>query len=97
MSPMELALGVTAVILALAWIPVGLFFWRSWRARRSPLSLAICALVGYPVFTNASAFVYLSGPSTSSVMGMILANMVLLLNFILCFKFQKKFSDQRRP
>lgn len=92
----EVVLGVSAVLLALSWIPVGLFFWRSWRTRRSPLSLAICALVAYPVFTNVSTFAFLAGPSTSSVGGMIVANTVLLFNFLLCFHLQKKFPDSRK-
>lgn len=95
MSTEELTIWV-GVFLALAWIPVGLFFWKSWRTRRSPLSLAICALVGYPVFTNLSTFVFLSEPVASSVAGMIVANFVLLLNFFLCFRLQKRFPDQRR-
>jgi len=39
-----------AVAAALAWIPVFLRFFRSWRARNNPISLAICALILFVLY-----------------------------------------------
>lgn len=96
MDPNEIALIVVSAALAAAWIPVGVHFWKSWKHRGSPLSLAICAMVGFPVFTNISTTIFLTGSRTHTVLAMIGTNLLLLLNFMICFKWQKeRFPDAR--
>jgi hypothetical protein len=96
MTPLKVAIIAVSALLALAWIPVGLHFWRAWKRRGSPLSLAICALIGYPIFTNASTYIFLTGEEAVTVQVMIGANLLLFLNFLLCFRWQKKtFPDAR--
>lgn len=41
---------VGAIIIALAWLPVLTRFFRSWRARGNPISLAICVLIGFAIY-----------------------------------------------
>jgi len=96
MSSNEIALVVVSAVLAAAWVPVGVHFWRSWKHRGSPLSLAICGLVGFPVFTNASTAIFLNGDEVQTVLAMVGTNFLLLLNFMICFKWQKqRFPDAR--
>lgn len=40
------------VVLIVAWIPLLLSFFRSWRARKNPISLAICLTIFLAAFTN---------------------------------------------
>lgn len=44
------AVPITALVCALGWLPVLLRFFRSWRARGNPISLAICVLVIYALY-----------------------------------------------
>lgn len=96
MSQAEIIVIVVSTILAAAWIPVGIHFWRSWRQRGSPLSLAICGLIGFPIFTNVSSAVFLGQQPALTVDVLVGTNFLLLLNFILCFKWQKdRFPESR--
>lgn len=85
-----------AIALALAWIPALLKFFRAWRLRTNPISLAIClliAFVGYlPVFVTATAM--LSSPwDVATVLG---------VDAVICASFMgailwanRKFSGER--
>jgi len=96
MSTLEIILVVISGVLAVAWGFVTAFFWRSWRIRKSPLSIAICAMTAYPIFTNASAAIFLYQDSKLSISLMLGTNTLLLINFALCFKWQnERFADSR--
>lgn len=96
MSSHEIAIVVLSAILAAAWVPIAVHFWKSWKRRGSPLSLAICALIGFPIFTNVSSAVFLTGNEVQTVLAMVGTNMLLLLNFAICFRWQKeRFPDAR--
>lgn len=93
---MSIILGSVSLVLAIAWHFVAVYFWKSWRKRKSPLSLAICALTGYPIFINANSIIFLHQDRELSVALMVGANFILLVNFAICFKWQKRaFSDSR--
>ncbi len=79
-----------AAVLAVAWVPVGVHFWRSWKNRGSPLSLAILALIGYPIFINASTAIFLTEAEITTLLILIGTNLLLLLNFVMCFRWQKE-------
>jgi len=91
-----IAVAITAV-LVVGWVPVGIYFWLSWRRRGAPLSLAICGLVGFPIYTNASTFLFLRN-DPQWIAGILAgANALILGNFYLCFKWQSKaFPNARR-
>lgn len=96
MHPTEVVFTVISLLLALAWHVVAIFFWRSWKHRRSPLSLAICALTGYPIFTNASSVIFLHQDQLTTVILLVSANLLVLINFVVCFKWQKeRFGELR--
>lgn len=93
----ETALIIVAVILGVAWVPIGLFFLRSWKNRKSPLSLAICGLIAFPVYTNFSTALFLDGDQTWISGTLIAVNFILFMNFMFCFYWQKKsFPDRRK-
>lgn len=96
MSSNDIAIVVISAILAAAWVPVAVHFWKSWKQRGSPLSLAICALIAYPVFTNVSSAIFLTGNGAQTVMVMIGTNLLLLLNFVVCFRWQKERFPEAR-
>lgn len=92
----NIALVGFSIILAGAWIPVAIYFWKAWKFRGSPLSLAICGLVGYPIFTNANSVIFLFQDQEVSVRLLVGANFLLLINFAICFKWQKdRFPEER--
>ena len=87
---------IAALVVALAWLPVLLRFYRSWRTRGNPISLAICVLVLAalygPVYLTATLPV--SWPVAT----------VGAINFIACATFYvtihyaaQKFPDTRTP
>lgn len=93
----EAALVVAAGVLALAWVPIGFYFLRSWKKRRSPLSLAICGLVAFPIYTNCSTALFLQSHPRWITGVLFIVNLVLLLNFLFCFYWQKKsFPEDRK-
>ena len=47
---MNIALLIGCSILVLAWIPILVKFFRNWRARANPISLAICFAVAYAIY-----------------------------------------------
>lgn len=96
MSANDIAIVVIAAILAASWVPVAVYFWRSWKHRGSPLSLAICALIAYPIFTNVSSAIFLTGNGQQTVLVMVATNTMLLLNFAICFKWQKQRFPEAR-
>lgn len=42
-----------AVVIAAAWIPIMQNFFRSWRARHNPVSLAICGIILHSIYANS--------------------------------------------
>lgn len=90
MTPSEIALIVVSAIVGASWVPVGVYFWRSWKRRGSPLSLAICALIAFPIFTNLSSAIFLAGSTTQTIIALVVANLLLLMNFVVCFRWQKE-------
>lgn len=93
----ETAVILASVTLAAIWVPIGMYFFRSWQRRRSPLSLAIVGLVAYPVFTNLSVLAFLRNSPIKTVLVLFVANIALLLNFAFCFWLQRTaVIDERR-
>ena len=85
----SLVVAVTA-FLAVAWIPVGIYFWRSWRRRGAPLSLAICGLVGFQVYLNGGTWLFLQNDQRWVGLMLALGDTLILSNFYLCFRWQRK-------
>lgn len=83
-------------ILAVAWVPIGIHFWRAWKLRGAPLSLAICGLVGFQIYLNSGTWLFFQN-DPRWVSGVVaVGNLAILLNFWLCFKWQKiRFPDER--
>jgi hypothetical protein len=86
---------VGAVAVALGWIPVFVRFFRSWRARGNPISIAICVLILFALYLP----IYL--PATSSMSWPFAT--VIALDAIVCMTFyvtfyyaNRKFPDTRK-
>jgi O-antigen ligase len=47
---MQTTLLILSTVLAMAWVPVLLRFFRNWRGRANPISLAICFLVAFAIY-----------------------------------------------
>ncbi len=93
----ETVLIIVAMVLGVAWVPVGFFFLSSWKARKSPLSLAICGLIAFPVYTNFSTALFIDSDPRWIACTLIVVNLILLLNFAFCFYWQKRsFPDRRK-
>ncbi len=91
------AIVVVAALLAIAWLPVGAHFWRSWRARGSPVSLAICGVVGFQIYLSSSTWLFMKNDPRWVATVMLLGNLLTLANFYLCFRWQRKrFPDARK-
>lgn len=85
-------------LLALTWIPILLRFVRSWRARRNPVSLAICGIILLSIYSNVLTIaVYaLDGEPVWAAIATHAFNALICLNFYLAFEWTKKrFPDAR--
>jgi len=86
---------VTAV-LAILWIPIGIHFWRAWRNRGAPLSLAICGLIAFQVYLNSGTWLFLNNDPLWVGTIIAIGNVLILFNFYFCFRWQgKRFRDDR--
>lgn len=99
MGPQEILVVVLTGLQALAWIPITVYFWRSWRARGAPLSLAIAVLSGFQTAVGFSTYAFLVGDPLSTVLALAGGNLLVVLNFAICFRWQRRnFPDARnRP
>jgi membrane protein YdbS with pleckstrin-like domain len=88
---MNLALLVTSAILAVAWIPVLVRFFRNWRTRANPISLAICFLVAFSIYL---CFVPFLGPSNNDPL--LTALVIEGVNAVTCLFFYVSFGWARR-
>jgi peptidoglycan biosynthesis protein MviN/MurJ (putative lipid II flippase) len=89
---------ILAVITALAWVPIFLRFFRAWRERKNPISLSICMLIAFPVYSCLFAYwtVYevISDETIAAVM--LGANIIACATFYLSFFLsRKRFNDTR--
>lgn len=83
--------------LAVGWVPVGTHFWRAWRLRGAPLSLAICGLIALQIYSNASAWLFIQNDVRWVISVLSVGNLVILSNFYLCMRWQKtRFPDARK-
>lgn len=87
---MALAIAVIGVIVALGWLPVFRHFWKAWRSRNNPISLAICGLIGFMVYINLAVHIFIKNDPawTAVVVGAV--NVAVLINFYACFRWAKK-------
>lgn len=95
---MTLILMILSVVLALAWLPLMLRFYRGWRNRRNPVSLAICAGLCLFVYTNILfLLVLLDGASWRFLAcATHVFEGVVLVNFYIAFRWSAiKFPDAR--
>lgn len=92
----SVVVGVTAVLAAL-WVPIGLHFWKAWRLRGVPLSLAICGLVGFQVYLNSGTWLFLGNDPLWVASVVAGVNLLILVNFYACLKWQnRRFMGTRR-
>jgi cytochrome c biogenesis factor len=77
-----------AVATALVWLPILLRFFRSWRERNNPISLAIFVLVLLAVYTPIYAAITISGWPCATI---------LAIDGLLCVTFHVAFlvADRR--
>lgn len=87
---MELFATSLGFIVAAGWVPVLARFWKSWRARHHPLSLAICALISLMVYINLAVYFFVtSNPMwTSIIIGSL--NIAIICAFYICLYWEKK-------
>lgn len=87
---MEVILAAIGAVVALGWVPVFRHFWKAWRARSNPISLAICGLVGFMVYINCAVYILIHNDPlwTAAVVGAV--NIAVLANFYLCMSWAHK-------
>jgi uncharacterized membrane protein len=44
---------LVSIAVSLLWIPVLLFFFKNWRTRNNPISMAICGMVLFVIYSDA--------------------------------------------
>jgi uncharacterized membrane protein HdeD (DUF308 family) len=83
-----------AIAVALAWIPVGLRFVRSWRARGNPISLAICVLIVQALY--APIYLVTTFPASWPIATVIAINGISCATFYVAIHYaSRKFPDTR--
>ena len=85
---------VISLAVALAWVPVLLKFFRSWRERANPISLAICILISTAIYLPVYTAVAL--PLCWPVATIIVVGGVACVSFYLAlWAARKRFRDIR--
>lgn len=95
---MATALLALSIALAIAWVPILLRFVSSWRARRNPVSLAICGIIVLSVHANVivMAVYAFNGSPQWAALTVHIFNALVCLNFYLSFMWaRKRFPDAR--
>ena len=86
---------VGAIVVALGWIPVFVRFFRSWRARGNPISIAICVLILFvlylPIYLTVTSSV--SWPTAT----VIALDAIACVTFYVTFYYaNRRFPDTRK-
>lgn len=96
MTTLRVALGIA---VAIAWIPVFLFFFKNFRDRHNPVSLAIGTLVALVILYTGPVDYWITSGSAST--GWVFT-VVDILSLAVCFHFylairwsKRKFYDER--
>lgn len=95
---MTFGIAIAGALVALGWFPVFRHFWKSWKIRGNPISLAICGLIGFMIYLNCAVYLFIQNDPlwTAIVVGAV--NVIVLLNFYGCLRWAKKvFADERGP
>jgi len=89
---------VLACVLALAWLPLAVRFYRGWKFRKNPVSLAIFAGCLLFTYTNTLLVLALTGQTTWQFFttALLVFDSVVVLNFYVSFYWSdKKFEGAR--
>jgi len=85
---------IVALVIALAWLPVLIKFFRSWRERTNPVSLAICVLVGSSIYLPVYAALLL--PASWPLATFLAVDGLACSSFYAAFWWtRKRFHDSR--
>lgn len=96
---MQLLLVVLACGLALAWLPIAHKFQQSWRARKNPVSLAICATALLLAYSNIIFAFAIMGETSWRFFAIAthVFELAILVNFYVSFQWaNRKFPGDRR-
>lgn len=97
---MSVALLCLSALLALAWLPILLQFFKNWRGRNNPISLAICFVVAFAIYLCFQPFLAIFGSSADpavTALSIQAANTVTCLFFHISFGWAKrKFGPEDR-
>lgn len=96
---MNVALIIASVFLAAAWLPLAWRFNLGWRARKNPVSLAICASALLFSYTNILFILALTGETTWRFFALTthVFDVVVVVNFYVAFYWSdQKFVEARR-
>lgn len=90
---MRQVLVVWAVALAFAWVPLALKFQRSWRARKNPVSLAICLTMLLFTYANLMFVLAVTGQTSWRFYSVATRSfeVAAIVNFFIAFRW----SDTR--
>lgn len=91
---MAIAVTIVGILAALGWVPVFRHFWKSWRARNNPISLAICGMVGFNIYLNSAIYLFMYNDPVWVAIVIGGVNIAILVNFYFSFRMaKKKFPD----
>lgn len=90
---MSFALLSSSAILALAWLPILFQFFKNWRGRNNPISLAICFVVAFAIYLCFQPFLTLFGPQADPA---VTALTVQAANTVTCLFFHVSFGWAKR-
>jgi len=96
---MQVVLAVCSLLMALAWLPLARKFQISWRTRKNPVSLAICASMLAAAYVNVIYAFALTGYATWIFFGNAtrVFEFVVIANFYISLRWSDmKFVGARR-
>lgn len=86
---------LASAAVSLLWIPVLLFFFKNWRERKNPISLAICAVIFFAVYADVLVILFRFGAGDLPLYIMQGAELLTIVFFYVSLRWARwKFSGE---
>lgn len=96
---MNAYLSIVLLLLAVAWLPLAWRFFRGWRNRKNPVSLAICAAISLSSYANILLALTLLGQASWAFFTFAtrVFDLIVVANFYVAFHWSNtRFPNTRR-
>lgn len=99
-STLAMVLCSICFVAALAWVPILLKFFRTWRARKNPVSFAIITVIALCMYCSLTGIWFFTGQASPmmAITAIVIGELVVCVNFHVAFAISDaRFPSARHP